>query len=148
MLIHGSYNSRRVRNPPNPAESTEKPLKQRFSYMLIAPKLLAFLLALSGVGWNRFSVFLFLNNGLKASQVGNLKTLGFVCKIFAQPSWDHCGLDFAPSGFDSKPSSMQCEFRSSTIGTRLQCAISNVCGFTEFTICFERFVTNRGCYFG
>ena len=55
--------------------------------MLIAPKLLAFLLALSGVGWNRFSVFLLLNKGFKASQVGNLKTLGFVCKIFAQPLW-------------------------------------------------------------
>lgn len=55
--------------------------------MLLAPKLLAFLLALSGVGWNRFSVFLFLNNGMTASQVGNLKTLGFICKIFAQPLW-------------------------------------------------------------
>ncbi len=55
--------------------------------MLIVPKLLAFLISLSGVGWNRFSVFLFMKNGLSASQVGTLKTLGFILKIFAQPVW-------------------------------------------------------------
>ena len=36
---------------------------------------------MSGVGWNRFSVFLFMKNGLSASQVGTLKTLGFILKI-------------------------------------------------------------------
>ena len=55
--------------------------------MLIVPKLLAFLISLSGVGWNRFSVFLFMKNGLSPSQVGTLKTLGFILKIFAQPVW-------------------------------------------------------------
>ena len=55
--------------------------------MLIVPKLLAFLISLSGVGWNRFSVFLFMKNGFSPSQVGTLKTLGFILKIFAQPVW-------------------------------------------------------------
>jgi MFS family permease len=55
--------------------------------MLIAPKLLAFFISLSGVGWNRFSVFLLMKNGLSASQIGTLKTFGFILKIFAQPVW-------------------------------------------------------------
>ena len=63
---------------------------------LLVPKLLAFFTAFSGVGWNRFGVFLLLDAGFTPSQVGFMKTLGFFVKLVAQPLWgvlaDSCSL--------------------------------------------------------
>ena len=52
---------------------------------LLVPKLLAFFSAFSGVGWNRFGVFLLLDAGLTPAQVGFMKTLGFFAKLVALP---------------------------------------------------------------
>ena len=60
--------------------------RQRRGY-LVVPKLLAFFSAFSGVGWNRFGVFLLLDAGLTPAQVGFMKTLGFFGKLVALPLW-------------------------------------------------------------
>lgn len=39
------------------------------------------------VAWNKFSVIWFMSVGLTPQQAGALKSLGQLCKLFAQPAW-------------------------------------------------------------
>jgi PPP family 3-phenylpropionic acid transporter len=53
----------------------------------ILAKVLYFATSISQVGWNRFQNIYYLNNGITALQIGQLKSLGLLLKLFGEPFW-------------------------------------------------------------
>ena len=61
------------------------------SMVLIFPKLLFFTVTISGVCWNRFSNLYFSSHGLTTTNIGDLKSIGFLLKFVTQPLWGYLG---------------------------------------------------------
>ena len=54
---------------------------------LAVAKLLFFCGSMGGVGWSRFQNVFYLEHGMNASQIGILKSIGMILKIFGEPFW-------------------------------------------------------------
>ena len=54
---------------------------------LISAKVLFFATSMSNVGWTRFQNNFYLDNGLNSEQIGSLKSIGLILKIFGEPFW-------------------------------------------------------------
>ena len=56
-------------------------------YNLFLAKAIFFTNSLSTVGWGRFQNNFYLGQGLSAYEIGSLKSIGLILKVFGEPLW-------------------------------------------------------------
>ena len=62
-------------------------MSSKLNTNLILAKALFFCTAMASVGWSRFQNNFFLDRGLLAKEIGNLKSVGLIFKFIGEPLW-------------------------------------------------------------
>jgi MFS transporter, PPP family, 3-phenylpropionic acid transporter len=63
------------------------PEDQKIFRNLAIAKMIFFCGSMGGVGWSRFQNVFYLEHGMSGSQIGILKSIGMMLKIFGEPFW-------------------------------------------------------------